>query len=101
LPYRDIEKQREYVRKSQHKRSLQRLEMLAVLKDQPCMDCGNKFPPECMDFDHLEGKYKNIAKLRSHAWETILREIEKCDLVCSNCHRIRTKKRSLGFSIAD
>lgn len=101
MPYKDKDKGRAVTRASQHKRSLQRLEMIAKLKAYPCMDCGNKFPPECMDFDHLGNKYKTIGQLRSHAWETVLKEIEKCDLICSNCHRIRTKKRSLGIVIAD
>lgn len=62
------------------------------------MDCGYKFPPECMDFDHLGNKFKTIGQLRSHKWETILEEIKKCDLICANCHRIRTKCRSLAIS---
>lgn len=69
--------------------------MLDALKDKPCMDCGGSFPPECMDFDHREGEVKEImiASALRRAWLDILAEIEKCDLVCANCHRIRTKKR--------
>ena len=66
-------------------------------KSGPCMDCGNRFPPVCMDFDHRPGEVKLgcVGSLKS--WtapiEIILEEIEKCDLVCSNCHRIRTDRR--------
>lgn len=61
-----------------------------------CKDCGGIFPPECMDFDHVRGK-KRFSLGSSYAlklkWETVAKEIEKCDLVCANCHRIRTTRR--------
>ena len=66
------------------------------LKSKPCMDCNNCFPPECMDFDHRPGTVKKSTVSRlvnNHSREVILVEIAKCDLVCSNCHRTRTKKR--------
>lgn len=66
------------------------------LKDFPCIACGQKFPSECMDFDHIVfggKKIKNLGKMFTHSKEKILKEIKKCDLVCSNCHRIRTQKR--------
>jgi hypothetical protein len=58
------------------------------------MDCGHTFPPECMDWDHVRGKKRYMVSsspLPSRA--TYLSEIAKCDLVCSNCHRIRTQRR--------
>jgi hypothetical protein len=65
-----------------------------TLKDQPCMDCGNKFPPVCMDFDHVRGeKVSDVSLIVNRSLDTILAEIEKCDLVCSNCHRVRTYNR--------
>ena len=64
------------------------------IKDQPCSDCKQRFPSYVMDFDHRDPKLKefNIGTAVSHgfAWERIEAEIAKCDLVCSNCHRIRT-----------
>lgn len=65
-----------------------------ALKAAPCSDCKNTFPPECMDYDHVRGLKKTIIG-RMQTWKrsAIIEEIAKCDLVCSNCHRIRTKKR--------
>lgn len=65
------------------------------LKDQPCSDCGRKFPHYVMDFDHREGKSVNLSHPRVKRWgkERILREASKCDVVCANCHRIRTYER--------
>jgi len=64
---------------------------LDVLKSQPCMDCGQSYPPVAMDFDHVRGvKVSDVGLMSQRAWSTVLVEIEKCDLVCANCHRIRT-----------
>jgi hypothetical protein len=49
-----------------------------------------------MDFDHVSGKKENnVGTMVAHGWnrDRVLAEIAKCDLVCANCHRIRTKKR--------
>lgn len=62
------------------------------LKDKPCQDCGDQFPPCCMDFDHVRGeKITTVTRLINFGYsrEAILAEIAKCDLVCANCHRIR------------
>jgi len=65
------------------------------LKAAPCMDCKQTFPPECMDFDHREPgtKRTEISRIRHYGKEAILSEIAKCDLVCANCHRVRTHAR--------
>lgn len=65
-------------------------------KAAPCMDCGNTFPPECMDWDHRPGETKlfHVTQNLGTSKEKIDAEMAKCDLVCSNCHRIRTKKRA-------
>ena len=69
------------------------------LKDGPCRDCGGRFPRYVMDWDHVRGeKVSEVAKMRNSnaPIERILDEIAKCDLVCSNCHRIRTHTREDG-----
>ncbi len=77
---------------------LERKNFVNELKNKPCMDCGKIYPPWVMDFDHREGvvKTKSISRIHSGSlWsiEKIKEEIEKCDLVCSNCHRQRTHER--------
>jgi hypothetical protein len=50
-----------------------------------------------MDFDHRDGEVKrgNVgAKIGIWGWPRILAEIAKCDLICANCHRIRTARRA-------
>lgn len=65
------------------------------LKQSPCLDCGERFPSVCMDFDHVRGEKRiGIAKMvvQTFSVENLLEEIAKCELVCSNCHRIRTHR---------
>lgn len=78
--------------------SAERGKFIDTLKARPCMDCGGSFPPECMDFDHRVEEVKNysISRMRTSSEKSILEEMTKCDLVCANCHRIRTKKRQWG-----
>ncbi len=70
-------------------------ETIRIAKGKPCADCGRKFPPVCMDFDHVakEGKAYNVSQMRSLKSETLAIEIQKCEVVCACCHRIRTAKR--------
>ena len=62
------------------------------LKKAPCLDCGKTFPSCAMDFDHVRGPkaHGGLAHMMDANIDTILAEITKCDLVCANCHRIRT-----------
>ena len=64
------------------------------LLNAKCVDCGED-RWKVLEFDHVRGKHKNIAYLvsRGYSWDTIMREIEKCDVVCGNCHRLRTLER--------
>jgi len=71
-------------------------DIIAAAKSRPCMDCGNNYPCHVMDFDHRngEGKVDNISKLVTRGASRLLaEEIKKCDVVCANCHRIRTHNR--------
>jgi hypothetical protein len=67
-------------------------ELIAAAKNQPCADCGGTFPLVCMDFDHRDPALKSftIAQGLQRSHEALLAEIAKCDVVCSNCHRLRT-----------
>lgn len=65
-------------------------------EESPCTDCGIKYPYYVMDFDHLpsyEKKFNiNCGAILSSKYK-LLEEMAKCELVCSNCHRIRTFSR--------
>ena len=70
------------------------LEFLRDLRRVPCKDCGRRFQPHQMDFDHRdpEAKLFNITASRAMlmARDPLLAEVAKCDVLCANCHRVRT-----------
>lgn len=61
-----------------------------------CVDCGNS-DYRVLDFDHLSDKLVTISQVaREWSMKRLMTEINKCDVVCSNCHRIRTHERRNG-----
>lgn len=56
-----------------------------------CITCGIEDDPCIYDFHHRDPTEKDfeIARLvaRTRDWGTVLKEAQKCDLLCSNCHR--------------
>lgn len=60
---------------------------------QSCVDCGNFYHYSQMDFDHLRDKKFCISKATHSGIELAKKEIAKCELVCANCHRLRTWNR--------
>ncbi len=70
---------------------------LASLKaGRACTDCGRIFPPQVMQWDHKPGfeKLGELSGFWGYSRQEILDEIAKCDLVCTNCHIIRTFARN-------
>jgi hypothetical protein len=67
------------------------------------MDCGGSFHPVCMQFDHIAErgeKFKDISKMMNYGLQKLYEEIAKCDLVCANCHALRTYNRQVQASQA-
>lgn len=92
---RNKDKHKREVAKRRRQEILRLRALVQELKRQPCTDCGERFPPYVMDFDHLRGtKVRSIGRLVTYGHEAGLRaELAKCELVCANCHRIRTHRR--------
>ena len=70
--------------------------LLDVMRAVPCADCGGRFPAVCLDFDHRpsETKVTEVSVLaRGYRPSVFIAEAAKCDVVCSNCHRLRTQER--------
>ncbi len=109
MPYKDIGKRRDshkryYLRNKElykiknEKRRKLLYDFVIELKQKPCMDCGILYPHYVMDFDHRDSISKiatinAMINYHSYSKNKILKEIEKCDLVCANCHRERTYQR--------
>ncbi len=70
-----------------------------LAKSRPCADCGQSFPSQAMDFDHVRGeKFNDVGSMVSQGRSRaqIEAEIAKCEVVCANCHRIRTNSRRVA-----
>lgn len=81
-----------YLDRNRELRARNREMYRAAKEGKPCAHCGGVFPQVCMDFDHREpeGKRLCVAQMLGFSWSVIQEEINKCDLLCANCHRIKT-----------
>jgi hypothetical protein len=84
--------------RAKRERAANQLRIVEYLLGHPCVDCGET-NPVVLEFDHLRDKLNAVSRLLvlGHPWERILEEIEKCDVVCANCHRIRTCMRADSY----
>ena len=111
MPYKNVEdrkaaSQRHYRANKQKyldRNSRYRIEIQdfvhSIKEASPCKDCGKSYPYYVMDFDHLDGytKVREINYLSSTGRIGALKkELVKCEVVCANCHRIRTHERQLA-----
>jgi hypothetical protein len=88
------------MRKKQNDRARRRARELRMYLNgiktaRGCVDCGYNGHPAALDFDHVSGEKAllvSFAKSKAQADD----EIKKCEVRCSNCHRIRTWERRLN-----
>lgn len=72
--------------------------IIAYFADHPCVDCGED-DPLVLDFDHRDMKAKSYGisrMIREFRLAKLIKEIEKCDVRCANCHR-RKSAREMGW----
>lgn len=95
-----IDNKKEYLKEAYKNKKARVARNYAYVKkiksSTPCADCGKKYHYVAMDFDHIsEDKEFCITRGCSAGLSIskIASEIKKCEIVCSNCNRIRTWKR--------
>lgn len=94
---RNRKKHQENAGKNHKKRQEERTKFVyEYLKFHPCVDCGET-DPVVLHFDHVRGKKSaNVSRLKTNSLDVMLREIDKCEVRCANCHLRITAKRG-GF----
>jgi len=72
-----------------------RLYFQQIKLERGCADCGYNAHHVALDFDHLPGceKIYPICQMAGLRRELVDAEIAKCEVVCANCHRIRSLER--------
>lgn len=92
-----IEEYRKYMATYMRERYRKNTLIIRQLKvDRGCTDCGYNHNHAALEFDHLNGRESDrdtVAQLMGKSIKRILEEVEKCEVVCANCHRIRTFNR--------
>lgn len=61
--------------------------------DKGCIDCGYADNPVALDFDHRDPELKilGVSEMLTYSWRKIIAELDKCDVRCANCHRVKTQ----------
>lgn len=90
MPYKD--RKNLYAAQKRHRVRV-RTQLYEFLSTKSCADCG-ECDPIVLEFDHRnkKDKFKIVAKMLSghYSWNSVLREINKCEIRCANCHRRKT-----------
>lgn len=85
------------IKRNKEQRDILKARMIEYLSDKSCVKCGMN-DPRVLEFDHIDPETKVIdiskAFKNTMKWEDILLEIEKCQLLCANCHKIKTAEQN-------
>ena len=91
---------KEYRKVRARKQRKRKMNIMIEFKSKPCMDCHIQYPSYIMEFDHRNPEQKcftigEYAASGKNSIKKLLEEIDKCDVVCANCHRERTQQQIL------
>ena len=84
------------------RRTKNRLWLYNYLLKNPCIICNEK-DPVVLDFDHIDKDKKEfgISENIGLSLEKIKKEVEKCQILCANCHRRRTAEQFGWYKFLD
>jgi hypothetical protein len=91
MPYTDIAKRNKFFRD----RYAANISYVSALKlASGCVDCGYNEHVAALEFDHIMPRLRGtVASQMGKSLNVIKQEIERCEIVCANCHNIRTHDR--------
>jgi hypothetical protein len=88
VPYKDPTKARQQIERIRERNAA----FIQRHRDKPCARCKKRYPLICMDFHHRDPSRKlfsiNTKGAATRGLTSIAAEIAKCDVLCSNCHRL-------------
>lgn len=92
MAYKNAEVRRE---KELMRASEKRVALNAYKVEVGCVDCGYNVDARALEFDHMPGSNKIMPVMGMcwRSWDAIWAEVDKCEVVCCNCHAIRTQAR--------
>jgi hypothetical protein len=115
MPYSNRKKQQEYQKEwyarnsEKQKANAKKHKQIAIQRNReyiwdvksenPCTRCGEK-DPACLEFHHLDSDEKEsaISNAAGAGWslERLQSEVDKCVILCRNCHAKLHYYQSLG-----
>ena len=87
--YRESLERRESVRATTNSQKITNMILVEEARSQGCKKCGEK-RSYVLDFHHRNGEEKVETinhMIKSASSKTLQAELEKCDVLCANCHR--------------
>lgn len=86
-----------YIEKAR-RQDKKRRDFIRSLRERPCADCGVQYPWYVMEFDHLPEfvKSASVTRLQKRSMKVLMEEVAKCEVVCANCHCVRTYNRMVS-----
>lgn len=82
------------------KNRLAKRQQLSEILKSGCVNCGES-DPIVLEFDHIDPatKFMEVGNMMQsgYAWNKVLEEISKCQILCANCHRRKTAKDNNWF----
>ncbi len=98
----DIQRRRERQKANKDNARQRAREYIAeYFATHPCVDCGEN-DPSVLTFDHIPARHDKRANISDllhdgYGLEAIIAEIAKTEVVCYNCHSLRTQKRTGAY----
>lgn len=88
-------------RKPQLERRQRKKEKAIQYLGSECNRCKGTFHHSIYEFHHIDPSQKdlNVSKILNSSWEKIKKEVDKCELLCANCHKIRHHEMKTGEKI--
>lgn len=68
--------------------AFQKGRLAGIKTERGCAECGYNADPAALQFHHTDPKTKSFSPAgnASRTWAAIAAEVEKCVVLCSNCH---------------